>query len=85
MNENQTVFTTMSVLDHKSPILFVFHDEEDDWQFFGDEELDEDNAAIVSLSQIVELDSSIREILNLQKGFSASRKNTTEKWEVQKI
>lgn len=58
--KNVAVFTVRSIWEHGKPILFVYHDEEDGaWQFHTDKELKEEEASIIALSEIVDIDSSI--------------------------
>jgi hypothetical protein len=80
INLNQTVFTTKYVVFEKSSIVYVYHDEDDDWQFFGKEECETSDAAIVSLEEMIDIDPSINNILHLPKGSEAFRTNLEEEW-----
>jgi hypothetical protein len=66
--KNKTVITTKYVVNNNSPILSVFYDEDGDWQFFGKEEVGEDDACIVSVQQILETDKTLANIPDLSKG-----------------
>ncbi len=66
-------------------IAYVFHDSDGDWQFLPDKEVSTDNMMIVSLGQIIRHDSSIEQILSLEEGFRAYRKNKYEAWDVTNI
>lgn len=74
------VYTTKHVIRENSVILHVYHDMDGDWQFLGSEEVTEEDAAIVSLGQILHIDNSLNEILDLKEGTSAHRKSKDEKW-----
>lgn len=78
--ENLAVITTKFVIENNSPILSVFRDEEGDWQFFGFEEVEEQDARVVSLEEILKIDPSIQEILWLSNGMTAHRENAQVEW-----
>jgi hypothetical protein len=49
---NTAVFTSKYVLNYDSPILYVFHDEDDGaWQFLGIEDCTEKDFRIISLAE----------------------------------
>jgi hypothetical protein len=81
--KNKTVITTKYVVNNNSPIISVFYDEDGDWQFFGEEEVGEEDAYIVSVQQILEIDKTLANIPNLSKGQSAFRTDKKSLWEVQ--
>jgi len=77
------VFTTKFVVNEKSPILFVFHDEDGSWQFHGAENNVEDKyMMLVGLGEIIELDKTILEIADLPLGFEAVRSKKEGEWKV---
>ncbi|RZK09904.1 MAG: hypothetical protein EOO43_20825 [Flavobacterium sp.] len=75
------VFTTRYVLDNASPVLHVYHFEDGSWQFCGSEQtlLDEDHR-VISLSEILSIDSSLRMLGNLKVGFEATRSSEQKDW-----
>jgi hypothetical protein len=76
------VFTTRFVLKDQSPIVYVIHDTDGDWQFLGrEDDLTEDDALLVSLGEILEFDPTIVSVLNLAEGEEAIRNDLNEKWE----
>ncbi len=80
-NLNIYVFTTRYVMKEQSPIVRVLHDEDGDWQFLGDEgNLTESDAVVISLGEIIELDNSLKEIINLPIGKQALRNDRGESW-----
>lgn len=52
-NLNIYVLTTVFVIKNQSPILYVYHDEDGDWQFLGIEDhLADADSMIISLGEI---------------------------------
>ena len=81
---NTMVITTQKVISKKASILIVFHDEDDGmWQFLDGNVTDEKEAAIVSLAEILTIDSTINSISDLPLGWVAWRENGKTKWESQ--
>ncbi|MRG46017.1 DUF4262 domain-containing protein [Chitinophaga sp. SYP-B3965] len=78
--KNVVAYTTKEVLAGK-PILYVYHDADGDWQFYGSDDPSPDNAMLVSLESITKLDPSINEIYHLQYGWNAWRQDVNEDWE----
>lgn len=76
------VITLNVILDRVKPVLYVSHDEEDGmWQFLdGSEKLDTDNARIVSLEEILEIDESLSLLWDLPIGWAAERSNKQVLW-----
>lgn len=75
------VITTKFVIENNSPIVYVFRDEEGDWQFFGKEEnIKEEDAKVISLDEILEIDPSINDILWISNGMQAWRDNVNSEW-----
>ena len=73
---NVAVLTTKNILNKKADMLLVFHDEDDGmWQFLEDGDIDESDALIVGLNEMIENDPSILEIADLPIGWVAWRKN----------
>lgn len=82
-NKNIYVFTTKYVIKKGSTIVRVLHDEDGDWQFLGDEgNLQEKDAMVVSLGEIIEHDTTLSEIMNLPKGKQALRNNIEDNWHI---
>lgn len=83
MNEdiNKAVFTTSQVLKGSS-IVRVFHDNDGDWQFFStDEEITENNAKVISLSEVLQIEPSLKIVIKtLPKGFEAYREKGNQNW-----
>ena len=79
--KNLGVFTTQETLDGK-PILWVYHNEDGDWQFHSVENPNLDKAKVVSLESLVKMDKSLNDIYYLNFGQSAKRKTATSEWEI---
>ena len=79
MNEEsltKAVFTTVYVIENNSPIVYVSHDMDGDWQFFGPEEnVEMDKSRVVLLGEIIDMDSSLKELLDLPMGTAAYRQS----------
>jgi hypothetical protein len=70
-----------SVVFGGKPILRVSHDADDHgWQFLDGEDVDSNDAAVVSMEEIVKLDASVLEIADLPPGFIAWRDTPTSPW-----
>jgi hypothetical protein len=81
VNYDIYVFTTKYVVKNNSPIVRVLHDEDGDWQFLGSEgNLQETDAMVVSLGEIIEFDTTLSEIINLPIGKQALRTNIGKTW-----
>jgi len=77
----KAVFTTVYVIENNSPIIYVSHDMDGDWQFFGAEKgVEMDKARIVALGEIIERDPSVKEVLDMPKGTNAHRKSPESEW-----
>lgn len=74
------VFTTQQVLDGE-PILFVYHNDDGDWQFHAIEDPNLDEAKVVCLEEITKLDPTINEIYHLQFGWHAWRNKLNDEWQ----
>lgn len=80
------VFTTKYVLMNHSPILHVYHYEDDGaWQFSGEEDSEEEDYRIVSLKEMIEMDSSILKLANMPLGYYAKRIDVNSEWEIDVI
>lgn len=78
---NLGVFTTQATFDGK-PILWVYHNEDGDWQFHSEENPEIKNSKIVTLESLVKKDPTLNEIYYLNFGQSATRKSVESDWEI---
>ena len=78
---NTAVITTKYVLESKSPILSVFHYDDGSWQFSGSEEdVAEEDYRVLSLDEIIKMDSSVLEVSDLPYEGEAHRETKESKW-----
>ena len=84
---NTAVFTIKYVLDKRSPILWIFHYEEDgSWQFSGEEEIISDEEyRVISLEEIINLDNSVLEVSDMQLEYMAYRDSVDHPWQIKRI
>ena len=80
-NDQIMVITTKSILYGYKPVLYVSHDDDDGiWQFLDGEDVCEENAYIVSLSEILKIDDSLNSLYDLPRGYIAYRQAKGDKW-----
>ncbi len=78
---NCAIFTMRQVMNGSEPILLISHDAEDHgWQFIGSSNASKHDAMIVSLQEIVRVDSTILEVANLPVGWEAVRDKIGGTW-----
>ena len=81
-------FTTKFVLEDNKTITYVTHDIEDGaWQFFSEDEFEnfESVAKIVGLNEIMDKDSTLKELADMEPGHVATRKHKVDKWIIRKV
>jgi hypothetical protein len=80
--ENLAVFTLKRVIRGEAPVLFVSHDEDDGgWQFLDGAEAAVEDAALVGLREMTEIDPTLIELADLPIGWSARRSGPDEPWQ----
>jgi hypothetical protein len=78
---NCAVITLRQIAHGLQPIVHVTHDSDDHgWQFLGWENARREDASIVCLSHIVELDPSVLQLADLPPGWHAWRQSPEEAW-----
>ena len=78
---NTMVITTVDIINKKKKVVLVFHDKEDEmWEFLDGEDVSEESAAIISISEMEQIDSSIGELCDLPLGCGAFRDDETQPW-----
>jgi hypothetical protein len=79
--ENVAVITLKKIIKQESSVLYVTHDDEDGtWQFLDGDEVNEEEACLLSLIQMVNLDPSLIELSDLPLGWIAWRDNPESLW-----
>ncbi|UKB82723.1 hypothetical protein LF887_17110 [Chryseobacterium sp. MEBOG06] len=85
VNLRGTVITTRFVLENNSAIVSVFKDADGEWQFFGNEEnISEEDARVISLDEILQIDPTLKELLGIDNGSHAYREDDRDNWKVKK-
>ncbi|MFM9837493.1 MAG: DUF2199 domain-containing protein [Cyclobacteriaceae bacterium] len=84
---NTTVYATIHVMKEGSAITLVSHELDGDWQFMGDEALQDFKKVgmLVTLDEVIKTDRSVLELADLPIGYRAVRKKKKDKWEIEKI
>ncbi|WP_024467449.1 hypothetical protein [Treponema pedis] len=77
------MLTTRYVIKNNSPVVNVIYDEDDDWQFLGAEEIDESNAVVLSMKEMIKHDSTLYTVPELEYGRSAVRENIHSLWRIE--
>ena len=73
------------IIDDDEPILYVSHDEDDGmWQFLCGSRHDIDEARVVSLKEVFDLDNSVGVLKDMPCGYYAERKTQNDTWLVKK-
>ncbi len=80
-DKNTMAITTKKIVSGQSDILLVSHDEDDGmWEFLDGEDVCEENALVVSMSEMVQIDESINKLYDLPLGWIAYRESKTTDW-----
>ena len=66
-NKNKSAITTKYVVNNNSIIVSVFYDEDGDWQFLGEEEVSEEDAIVVSIQEMIDIDKSLVNLPDLKE------------------
>jgi hypothetical protein len=83
---NVAILTTSGITERKYPILYVSHDADDgSWQFHSGTDINIEEAKVISLSEIVNLDKSILELVDLPLGWIAVRSSKNSCWQYSKL
>lgn len=83
--QNVAVITSKHIIDGSAWIAYASHDEDDGgWQFHTKNPLTENDAAVVSLKNIVEIDNSVEDLADLPLGWFAWREGEKEPWQRRK-
>ncbi len=81
---NVAVITTRKIVDGSDWIAYVYHDADDGgWQFHTSEAgpPSVSDAAVVALSEIVQLDDTVTELADLPVGWHAWRVSESSPWQ----
>lgn len=80
---NTATLVCCHVMNRERPILFASHDEEDGmWQFLCGGSHKTEDAHLIALHEVFELDNSIGALAEMPCGCCAERKNLEDKWAI---
>lgn len=83
MSQISAVITTKAIVSKRKNILIIYRDHEGDFQFLDGDDVNESDAMVVSLAQVLELDSSIKDVVEkLEFNKTAHRKSVSGSWEI---
>ena len=77
---NTACFTCSHVLERGKPILYVSHDEDGYWQFLCGGHHKEEDARIISLASILNIDETMGDLAGLDYGQYAEAKDMESDW-----
>ncbi len=80
MPENCVVLTLKQILDRTTPVLYVAHDQDGEWQFLSDVDAAEKDAAMVGLHDMIALDPSVLSAAKIPAGWVAWRNTPDDEW-----
>lgn len=76
--------STKGIIEEEKTILYVTHDEDDGmWQFHDGSDLNEEDARVVSLKEVYELDSTIGNLSSMPFGWYAWRDSIDDEWKME--
>ncbi|RKM58589.1 hypothetical protein D6856_12610 [Butyrivibrio sp. XB500-5] len=76
-----TVITTKNIVNGEKDILLVSHDEDDGmWEFLEGDVVKEEEAMIISLYEMVNIDPTVNQIADLPLGWIAYRDSKLDAW-----
>ncbi len=78
--DNTAIYVCEHVFSDESPILSVFHELDNDWQFICDKDHGNDLPKVVCLGCTVEKDQSLLELATLPMGWLAARPSLKDAW-----
>lgn len=77
---NLGVFVMVEVIEGASILSRVVHDVNGDWQFLDDRDVGYREPALLCMEDVVELEPSITELLDLPLGWCATRQTALSRW-----
>jgi hypothetical protein len=79
--KNCGTILSRAVLEGRRSITFVSHDADDHgWQFLDNETNEPNQAALVCLSAVPELDPTVLQVADLEPGWIATRTDINSPW-----
>lgn len=82
---NTAAIICCHVINDGKPILFVSHDEDDGmWQFLCEKTHETDDAKLVSLKYVFDLDNTVGDLADMPCGCYATRGTQKDSWVIAK-
>ena len=82
---NTATIICCHIIENGEPILYVSHDEDDGmWQFLCGKTHETDEAKLVSLKSVFDLDNSVGILKDMPCGYYAERKTENDDWTIKK-
>ncbi|MAM87014.1 MAG: hypothetical protein CME36_06875 [unclassified Hahellaceae] len=75
------VYCCPHVFNKQRPILLVIRDPDGDWQFLCGQSDDTDECHTVGVGHLIDRDSELAQLANLEEGTGAERESTENDWE----
>lgn len=67
-----------------APVRYVFHDADGDWQFLcGFDDHTEEDAVVLTLDELLDLDDTLAEVLEMPPQHGASRELESDPWTIE--
>lgn len=77
-------YVMKQLMDGTEPVLKVVHDETGDWQFIGITGANSTDGRLIHPEHILEIDPSVKEVMDLPFGWQAVRYNKDKPWKRKK-
>jgi hypothetical protein len=75
--------TLKRIVSGERPVLVVTHDDDGSWQFLDGEAVSNEDASVVGLGTMIELDPTLVQVAALPWGWVAVRERVGGAWNVQ--
>lgn len=76
------VYFCRHIIEDGEPILYIEHDLDGDFQFLCGKDHSEEVPTIISFCEALEIDPSVRRVLDLDMGQCAVRENINDDWKI---
>ena len=75
------VVSSTYIFKENQPVLYVIHNADNDWQFHsGNHDYANEKLMLVSLSEVLDMDSKLNEVADLPENHCAERGSVGDKW-----
>lgn len=82
LENNRAVYICRHIIEDNEPILYIKHDNDGDFQFLCGKDHTDEVPMIVSLGEALEIDPTVREVLDLEQGEVAVRNSKNDEWKL---